>query len=500
MIFTPRVDQSGWTMFIQRWEKSWPRTPHIHVHHGKTQVWNRGGIEPSGVEEMARAARVVKPDAVVWRGDPLLPTSQQGVKVLGIPIGHTKHVREFLERKTRQQEVLFQRIPSVNDTQAVLLLLTMCGTTWANFWLRAVRPEDATTLTSLAAGAIRVRAAAHWASWADSLRMIKQRHPLTARLMARQLEAHEPVGCFLSVLQCQRQLTDAGLVIPPWEELANTPPERVEEPEPSQPKMGWQQRASRKLEDRFINDTVWPALTDSARALVRSQHGPLSLFCRRPRRQDWTLNLSAFSCAGDFTCPFPCPCAPADVAANMISLATIVLRVLWVLGKRGCPLECAAAQVCREGGARVSANVPVRDLDLVAHNNLDGRRQLTIDTTLVSPLRRDGSARARAADHDGAVLVEARRRKERTYPELSGEGVRARGSGRPVEWRNCTVLGCFGRRQSPVLPIHLAKQGESRLRSQVERSSRLFCGPCVYYVLAGPTTRGRLEWGRSVSA
>ena len=41
-----------------------------HVHHGKTQVWNRSGVEPSGMEEKARAARVVKPDAVVWRGDP----------------------------------------------------------------------------------------------------------------------------------------------------------------------------------------------------------------------------------------------------------------------------------------------------------------------------------------------------------------------------------------------------------------------------------------------
>ena len=54
---------------------------------------------------------------------------------------------------------------------------------------------------------------------------------------------------------------------------------------------------------------------------------------------------------------------------------------------------------------------------LAARNNLDGRRlevvadgltlwhgsQLAIDTTLVSPLRRDGSARFRA-DHDGAVL------------------------------------------------------------------------------------------------
>ena len=111
-----------------------------------------------------------------------------------------------------------------------------------------------------------------------------------------------------------------------------------------------------------------------------------------------------------------------------------------VLGKRGFPLECAAAQVCREGGARVSTNMFVRDMDLAAHNALVNRRlevvadgltlwrgaQLAIDTTLVSPLRRDGTTRARAANHDGAALEDARRRKEATYPELSGEGGRAR--------------------------------------------------------------------------
>ena len=111
-----------------------------------------------------------------------------------------------------------------------------------------------------------------------------------------------------------------------------------------------------------------------------------------------------------------------------------------MLGKRGFPLECAAAQVCREAGARVASNVFVRDMDLVAFDVLDGRRleivadgfalwrgaQLAIDTTMVSPLRRDGTARPRAADHDGAVLEVARRRKETTYPELSGEGGRAR--------------------------------------------------------------------------
>ena len=59
----------------------------VHLPHGKTQVWNRGGIEPSGVEAMTRAAQAVKPDAVVWRGNPMLPVTQQGLKVLGIPLG-----------------------------------------------------------------------------------------------------------------------------------------------------------------------------------------------------------------------------------------------------------------------------------------------------------------------------------------------------------------------------------------------------------------------------
>ena len=44
-----------------------------------------------------------------------------------------------------------------------------------------------------------------------------------------------------------------------------------------------------------------------------------------------------------------------------------------VLGRRGFPLEVAAAQVCREAGARVSTNLHVRDMDL-AEFNLDGRR------------------------------------------------------------------------------------------------------------------------------
>ena len=58
--------------------------------------------------------------------------------------------------------------------------------------------------------------------------------------------------------------------------------------------------------------------------------------------------------------------------------------------------------------------------------------QLAIDTTMVSPIRRDGTTRRQCASTNGAALLQARRRKERTYPELAGDMGRAR----------LVVLGC----------------------------------------------------------
>ena len=89
---------------------------------------------------------------------------------------------------------------------------------------------------------------------------------------------------------------------------------------------------------------------------------------------------------------------------------------------------------------RVRMNVFVRDMDLAYHENLDGRRlevvadglplhggaQLAIDTTMVSPLHSNGVARRGASDRKGLALEVARKRKEMTYPELAGEGGRAR--------------------------------------------------------------------------
>ena len=108
------------------------------------------------------------------------------------------------------------------------------------------------------------------------------------------------------------------------------------------------------------------------------------------------------------------------------------------MGSRGFSVESAAARVCREAGVRVSTNVFVRDLDIPGCRDtrrlevvadglpLFGGAQLAIDTTLVSAVRSDGPPRRGCAGHDDAALVQARRLKQRTYPELSGDHGRAR--------------------------------------------------------------------------
>ena len=225
------------------WRRSCGPHARIHLHHGKTQVWNRGGTEPSGMEVLTQAAQAVKPGAVVWRGDPLLFPVQQGYEAF---------VEQF--KKSTEQQILFQRIPWVNDPQAVYLLLLLCGATRANSWLRTLRPEDTEStpsgmmrtcglasdrfsarrsrplqrthcplcLSQQEAGTQRGTSAprAHWC-WADSLRMVRQRHQAIAERMVVGLEVDDPVACFRSVRK--QAVLDAGLEIPHWQELADSP-------------------------------------------------------------------------------------------------------------------------------------------------------------------------------------------------------------------------------------------------------------------------------------
>ena len=187
---------------------------------------------------------------------------------------------------------------------------------------------------------------------------------------------------------------------------------------------------------------MWPRLSTTEQALLRSQSGPMSglpfssvpsspptrfapqLFRVLLLRRLWlALPFSSRTCR----------CGrPLDVLGHHRAACSRA----GVLGSRGFSLESAAARVCREAGARVSTNLFVRDLDLPIANH-DARRlevvadglplfELAIDTTLVSSVQADGRPRPQCARVDGAALSEARRRKQRTYPELSGTQGRAR--------------------------------------------------------------------------
>ena len=96
----------------------------MHQHPSEeTKILNKSGIEPGGVAALTAAARELKPEAVVWRGDRRLPSAQQGLTVLGAPVGHPDFVRARLAEKGKEHEQLLWMIPKVQDVQAAWLLL-----------------------------------------------------------------------------------------------------------------------------------------------------------------------------------------------------------------------------------------------------------------------------------------------------------------------------------------------------------------------------------------
>ena len=56
-----------------------------------------------------------------------LSHEQQGIRVLGTPVGHPDFIRHFLGKKSDAHSRLFERIPSVGDLQAAWLLLLYCA-------------------------------------------------------------------------------------------------------------------------------------------------------------------------------------------------------------------------------------------------------------------------------------------------------------------------------------------------------------------------------------
>ena len=77
------------------------------------------------------------------------------------------------------------------------------------------------------ASAVRGRAAAHSASWADCLRMVRKRHPSVADTMVLGLE-RDPAPSLRAVRACHQTLIDAGFEAPPWDALSVDSPQEAE--------------------------------------------------------------------------------------------------------------------------------------------------------------------------------------------------------------------------------------------------------------------------------
>ena len=215
------------------------------------------------------------------------------------------------------------------------------------------------------------------------------------------------------------------------------------EPEPSQPYHGWQKFASMTIQTLHRERVVWPTLSPAEQPMVRSQSGPLASvpFTAMPTSRVTRIASEPFRVLlRRFRSPLPhcvrsCWCGRLlDVLGHRAACSTG-----GALGRRGFAAESAVAQICWEGGARVSLNAMLRDLDIVPLRT-DGRQlevvaegltlyggcQLALDATVVAPLHGDATHRRRADIEDGVALREARRRKERTYPELCQGNGRAR--------------------------------------------------------------------------
>ena len=486
----------------------------IQIHLGKTQIWNQGGEKPPGCDALTTDAQHHDPNAVVWKGDRTLPLDQQGLIVLGTPLGSV----EFVQRELAEISVKPQSLSSGAGSSERLAVASVWRASQAKLLSPHVAPRGLpgvaaqhdssvkrclehllhTTIPDttwpvatlpLALGGLGLRSASRGrqvsfsSSWPDVLHVVRLRHRAVAETMLEGLNSNDPRHSHIQgAVVARSRLQDLGFRPPEWHALAN----------------GERPRG-------------FPDPDDVATPL-----GQIARIAQIPRRSSGgaaflllPVLVHAFCTSG-----VPCVRPPTKRTCGCGRLLDsfghhrAACANVGVLGRRGFALESAAARACREAGDRVSVNQYVRDLDIAAPSAADNRRlevvadgltlfhgaQLAIDTTMVSPLSCTGVPHARCADVDGAATMGARRRKQR-YLELACEDGRAR----------LVVLACeVGERFSEE--CHFLREfskfkGRDELLLQqrvrhawLHRGSMLACSGCSGFVVAGATGRAWRGW------
>ncbi len=188
----------------------------VEANLGKTECWGKGGGEPPpGVNELAPSATSDNvPRTPIWKGD--LPAHLNGIEVLGSPIGTEAYVAEAARERLRQEKKLLDKLRAPLTNQTAWLLLSFCAAPRANHILRTLPPSLAriygeahdeavrSTLGEIMGlsnhliddpqfrqraqlplrlgglglkSSTRTAPCAYWASWADSLTVMRERNP-----------------------------------------------------------------------------------------------------------------------------------------------------------------------------------------------------------------------------------------------------------------------------------------------------------------------------------
>jgi hypothetical protein len=79
---------------------------------------------------------------VVWVGDQNLPTSPQGLVLLGTPTGQNDFLQIHLATTRANQDKLLTMIGKIPELQTAWLILSMCAATRVTYFLRALPPSS----------------------------------------------------------------------------------------------------------------------------------------------------------------------------------------------------------------------------------------------------------------------------------------------------------------------------------------------------------------------
>ena len=435
----------------------------VEVNLGKTKVWNAAGEKPRGADTMGREA---------WVGE--CEVHKRGVVVLGAPVGHPSFVAKWLQDKAEEHAVFLDRIPAVKDPQCAWSLLRLCAGPRASHVVRNLPPSQTEAfaqlhdqrlrecLSQIAAtdlegrvareitqlpfrhgglslrSAVRGAPAAYWASWADSLSQIQARNVFVCDTLMTELHKGVASGSasVREAAEAAELLSHEGFDVPAWDNFRDPEfkPPQPENAEPGEWKHGWQFHASAARDSHFAASAHLPLLSPPLRCLRTSQCGPCASrhFTVLPSAKDTTFTPERFRTLLLVRLRRPlglvgrrCRCG---VVLDPFGDHRSACARVGLLGPRGAPAEVMAARVCREGGARVRENQFLRDLNVavpagdtrkieVIANGLPfwGGIQVAVDTTVVSALTGAGLPRSQ---RPGKALLDAKRDKERTYPEL----------------------------------------------------------------------------------